>query len=65
MYPKDSIGMYNAYLDANQETHGYLLLDLTQDTNDGLSFRTNVFETDIYRLTVYSVIDDEACEIKF
>jgi len=64
MYPEDSIGLYNAYLDATQEPHGYLLLDLTQDTNDGLRFRTNIFPTDIHPLAVYSDIGDKACKIK-
>jgi len=32
VYTEDIIGLYNAYLDATQEPHGYLLLDLTQDT---------------------------------
>jgi len=39
VYPEDSIGQYNAYLDATQEPHGFLLFDLTQETNDGLRFR--------------------------
>jgi len=33
VYPEDIIGLYNAYLDAKQKPHGYLLLDLTQSTN--------------------------------
>jgi len=33
MYHEYSIGLYNAYLDAKQKPHGYLLLDLTQSTN--------------------------------
>jgi len=47
VYPEDSIILYNSYLDATQEPHGYILLDLTQSTNDGLRFRTNVFPKDI------------------
>jgi len=38
VYPEDSVGLYNAYLDATKEAYGYLVLDLTQNTNDGLSF---------------------------
>jgi len=41
LYPEDSIGLYNAYLDATRRPHGYFILDLTQDTNGGLRFRTN------------------------
>jgi len=43
LYPEDSLGLYNAYLDASQEPYGYLFLDLTQNTNDGLRFRTKIF----------------------
>ena len=64
VYPQYSIILYNAYLDASQQHHD-LILDLTQDTNDHLRFRTNVFPTNKYPLTVYPDIGDEACEIKF
>jgi len=64
VYPEDSIGLYNAYLDVTQGTHGYLILNQIQDTNDGLRFRTNVFLTDKYPLTFYSGIRDEAREIE-
>ena len=63
MYPEDSLGLYNANLDATQRTHGYLLLDLTQDTDDGLRFRTNIFPEE-YPPVVYSDIGDEACEVE-
>ena len=62
--PEDSISLCNAYLDATQRNHGYLILDLIQDTNDGLRFRTNVFPTDKYSLTAYYHIGEEAYEIK-
>jgi len=62
LYPEDSIGFYNAYLDATQRPHGYIILDLTQDTNDGLRLRTNIFPTE-YPLVFYSDIGDETCDI--
>jgi len=62
VYSKDSIGLYIAYLDATQEPYGYLLLGLTQSTNDGLRFRTNIFPYDMPPITVYSYVGDEACE---
>jgi len=43
VYPEDCSVLYNAYLDATHRPHGYLILDLTQDTGDGLRFRTNIF----------------------
>ena len=62
VYPKDSMGMYKAYLDGTQEAHGYLIFDLSQETNDGLNFRPNVFPTGYLHIVVYSDIGDEACE---
>ena len=62
VYPDDSIILYNAYQYAIQESHGYLILDLTQDTNDGLKFRNNIFQTDKYTLNVYFNLGDETCE---
>jgi len=64
VYPEDSISLRNAYLDATQDPHGYLFLDLTEDTMDDLKFRTNIFPTDTHPLAIYSDIGDEACEIE-
>jgi len=63
LYPEYSVGLYNAYLDATQEVHGYLLLDLTQNT-DGLRFRTRIFPYYNPPLTVYSYVGDEASEVE-
>ena len=63
VYPEDSLGLYNAYLDATHRPHGYLIFDLTQNTDDGLRFRTNIFPEE-YPPVVYSDIGDEACEIE-
>jgi len=52
VYPEDSLGLYNAYLYATQEPYSYLLLYLTQNTNDGMRFRTNIFPDDTTPLTV-------------
>ena len=60
VYPEDSLGLYNAYLDETQEPYGYLLFDLTQNTNDGLTFRTHIFPDENHSLTFYSYVDDEA-----
>jgi len=62
VYPEYSLVLYNAHLDALKAPYGYLLLDLTQNTNDGLRFRTNIFPDDSLPLTVYSDLVDEACE---
>ena len=64
VYPEDSIGLYNEYLDAKQRHQGYLILDLTQYMDDGMRFRTNIFATE-YPPVFYSDIGDKACEIEF
>jgi len=58
VYPEDSLGLYNAYLDAIHRPHGYLILDLTKDTDYGLRFRTNMIPEE-YPPVVYSDIGDE------
>ena len=63
LYPENSASLYKAYLDATQRPHGYLLLDLSQDTDDRLRFRTDIFPTE--QTIVYShSISDEAGEIE-
>ena len=55
--PEDSTGLFKAYLDATKRTHGYLLLDLTQDSEDRHRFRTNVFPHE--NPIIYVAINDE------
>jgi len=65
VYPENSASLYNAYVDATQRTHGYLLPDLSQDTDDRLRFRTDIFPTE--QTIVYSPslpISDEASLIE-
>ena len=62
VYPEDSLGLYNAYLNATQETYGYLLLNLTQSTYDILMFRTNIFPNNTTPRTVYSYVGDKVSE---
>jgi len=62
VYPEDSVGLYNAYLDATKKPYGYLLLDLTQNTNDGLWFRSHILPDEIHPLVVYSCVGDEPSE---
>jgi len=60
VYPEDSVGLYNAYLDAIKEAYGYMVLDLTQNTNDGLRFRSHIFPDEDHPFVVYSFVGDEA-----
>jgi hypothetical protein len=43
VYPENSKSLYEAYLDATDKAHGYLVLDFLQDTEDKLRYRTNIF----------------------
>ena len=43
VYPEDSAGLYEAYLDATKQPHGYLVLVFAQDSDDLLRFRTHIF----------------------
>jgi len=61
--PENSLVLYNVYLVATERNHGSLILDLTQDTDDGIRFRTNIFP-EVYPPVVYSDIGDEACEVE-
>jgi len=45
VHSEDSLELYNAYLNATQHPHGYIILDLTQDMNDGLRLGTNILPT--------------------
>ena len=47
VYPEDSAGLYKAYLDSTKNPHGYFLLDFSQDTDDQLRFRTNIFPDEV------------------
>ena len=61
--PEDSQGLFAAYLDATRRPHGYLLLDLAQDTDDRVRFRTNIFPSE-HRPIVYAKIGDETDKVK-
>jgi hypothetical protein len=40
VYPEDSNGIYEIYLDVTRRPHCYVLLDLAQDTDDRVRIRT-------------------------
>ena len=66
VYLEHSSSLYKAYLDATKRPHGYLILDLSQDTDDVLRFRTNVFPGEGPQI-IYAAVgeEDEAGEIEF
>lgn len=45
-------------MNATEKPHGYLLLDLAQDADDRLRFRTNVFPTE-HPSIIYAPIDNK------
>jgi hypothetical protein len=55
VYPEDSNGLYESYLDATRRPHGYLLLHRVQDQDNCLQFRTDVFPSEI---TVVAPVSD-------
>jgi len=56
--PEDGTGLFTAYLDSTERGHGYFLLDITQDSEDRHTFRTNVFPHENPPI-IYIAIDDD------
>ena len=46
VYPEERDGLFRAYLDGTKIPHGYLLLYLSQDTDDCFRFRTCNFPSE-------------------
>ena len=46
VYPEDPKFLQEAYYDATARPHGYILLDLKQDTHESFRVRTNIFPDD-------------------
>jgi len=64
VYHENCTSLYKAYLNATERPYGYIILDLSQYSNDNLRFRTNIFPTDPPPPIIYAPIEDEAREIK-
>ena len=62
-YPEGSHSLYESYLDATRQPHGYFILDFAQDTDDKLRFRNNVFP-DEYPPIIYAPVNNETRKIK-
>ena len=59
VYPKISVDLYDSYVDATSRPHGYLVLDLSQDINDLLRFRTEIFPEECPYTLIYASIHYE------
>ena len=55
--------MYRSYVEVNRRTHGYMLLDLSQDTDDRHRLRNRIFPSK-YPPTIYTNIDDETDKVE-
>jgi len=61
--PEASASLCEAYREATQSPHGYMILDFAQDTDDRLRYRTNVFPSE-YPPIIYARVNDEAHKIQ-
>ena len=59
VYPKHSVDLYDSSLHANSKPHGYLVLDLSQDINDFLRFRTEILADESPFPIIYAPVDYE------
>jgi ABC-type cobalamin/Fe3+-siderophores transport system ATPase subunit len=56
--PENIKTLYNVYLDAIQKHHSYFVLDLSQDTNDLLRYRTYIFPEENLS-AIYGPVSDD------
>jgi len=61
--PEASANLCEAYREATQKAHGYLVLDFAQDTDDLIRFGINVFPSE-HPPIIYATVKDEAHKIQ-
>jgi len=59
VYPKNSVDLYVSRLHATAKPHGYLVLYHSQDINDLLRFRTEIFPDESPFPLIYAPVDFE------
>jgi len=59
VYSKHRADLHNSYLHATAKLHVYLVLDLSQDINDLLQFRTDIFPDESPFSLIYAPGDYE------
>ena len=59
VYPKYGVDLYDTYLHATAKPHGYLVLDLSQDINELLWFRSEIFHDESPFPLIYVAVDYE------
>jgi hypothetical protein len=58
VYPENTRSLYKPYVDATHRPNGYFLLDLPQESEDRLRFRTNVFPSEYHPIIHATDIED-------
>jgi hypothetical protein len=61
--PEASASLCNAYREATQNPHGYMILDFAHNAFDLLQFQTNLFP-DEFPPVIYARVNDEAHKIQ-
>jgi len=64
IHPAGPNKLFKQYLKATKIPHGYLVLDLVQDTNDRIRFRTHIFPKEYPRIFYVDVKDDETDKVE-
>jgi hypothetical protein len=59
VYPKQSVDLHDSYLHSTAKPHGYFVLDLSQDINDLIRFRTEIFQDESLFPLIYVHVDYE------
>ena len=62
--PEKPLFVQEAYMDATNKPHGYLLVDLKQSTPEVLRYRTNIFPHEALHQTVYLPINGKTSKLK-
>ena len=63
VYVEDSGSLYEAYLDAIKQPHGYILSDVSQNTDDLPQFQNNIFPTE-YPPVKNALVSDEMDKVQ-
>lgn len=62
IYPENAKDLLRVYKEVTSEPHNYLLIDLTQEINDELRFRTNIFDKE--KCIVYCKINQDEQQVE-
>ena len=63
VYPKYGVDLYDTYLHATAKPHGYHVLELSQNVNYLLRFRSGIFPDESSFPLIYSPVDYQTVTI--